>query len=109
MRTTKVWLTVWQQWCVARNIDDKMDSYSPQVLDEIPTKFYAEVISGRNTGQRTSQTRLTRQVSSLKKLPGVHHQQARVQEVSRDSKLQGEMSQILRQRKTAQQSSGIHS
>ena len=42
-RTTQTWLTVWQKWCLVRNIDDKMECFSPQVLDEILTKFYAEV------------------------------------------------------------------
>ena len=42
-RTTRTWLTVWQKWCLVRNIDDKMEYFSPQVLDEILTKFYTEV------------------------------------------------------------------
>jgi len=42
-RTTQTWLPVWQKWCLARNIDDKMECFSPQVVDEILTKFYAEV------------------------------------------------------------------
>ena len=42
-RTTQTWLTVWRNWCLARNIDDKMECFSPQVLDGILTKFYAEV------------------------------------------------------------------
>ena len=35
IRTTKTWLNVWQQWCLALSTDDKMEPYSPQVLDEI--------------------------------------------------------------------------
>jgi len=31
------------KWCEARNIDDKIESFSPQALDESLTKFYAEV------------------------------------------------------------------
>ena len=42
-RTTQTWLTVWRKWCAARNIDDKIECFSPQALDEILTKFYAEV------------------------------------------------------------------
>ena len=42
-RTTQTWLTVWQNWCLARNIDNKIECFTPRVLDEILTKFYAEV------------------------------------------------------------------
>ena len=42
-RTTQTWLTVWMKWCKARNIDDEIESFTPQALDEILTKFYAEV------------------------------------------------------------------
>ena len=42
-RTTQTWLAVWTKWCEGRNIDDKIESFSPQALDEILTKFYAEV------------------------------------------------------------------
>ena len=52
---------------------------------------------------------ITRQVSTPKKLFSIHHQRARVQKVSGDSKLQGKMSQIPRKRKTAQQSSAVQS
>ena len=42
-RTTQTWLTVWMKWCKARNIDDKIERYSPQALDEVLKKFYVEV------------------------------------------------------------------
>lgn len=42
-RTTQTWLTVWMKWCEARNIDDRIERYSPQALDEVLTKFYVEV------------------------------------------------------------------
>ena len=42
-RTTQTWLTAWQKWCQARNIDNTMECFTPRVLDEILTKFFAEV------------------------------------------------------------------
>ena len=42
-RTTQTWLTVWMKWCKVRNIDEKIERYSPQALDEVLTKFYVEV------------------------------------------------------------------
>ena len=42
-RTTQTWLTVWMKWCTARNIDDKIERYSPQAQDEVLKKFYVEV------------------------------------------------------------------
>ena len=42
-RTTQTWLTVWMKWCEARNIDDRIERFSPQALDEVWTKFYVEV------------------------------------------------------------------
>ena len=45
---------------------------------------------------------------SAKKLFGIHHHQARVQEVPTDFKFQGKMSIIPRQRKTVQPSLAVH-
>ena len=42
-RTTQTWLTVWMKWCKVRNIDEKIERYSPQALDEVLKKFYVEV------------------------------------------------------------------
>ena len=42
-RTTQTWMTVWRKWCAARSINENIESFSPQVLDGILTKFYAEV------------------------------------------------------------------
>ena len=112
-RTTQTWLTVWRNWCLARNIDDKMECFSPQVLDGILTKFYAEVRKKdgseyESDSLRVMQASLDRYLRQ-KKLFGIHYQRARVQKVSRDSKFQGKMSQVPRQRKTAQQSSAVQS
>ena len=42
-RTTQTWLTVWIKWCKVRNIDENIERYSPQALDEVLKKFYLEV------------------------------------------------------------------
>ena len=69
-RTKQTWLTVWQNWCLARNIDNKIECFAPRVLDEILTKFYAEVRKKRWHRVRTRftshYTGITRQVSSPK-------------------------------------------
>ena len=69
-RTTQTCLTVWQNWCLARNIDNKIECFAPRVLDEILTKFYAEVRKKRWHRVRTRfishYTGITRQVSSPK-------------------------------------------
>ena len=43
-RTTQTWLTdlEWKKWCEARNIDDRIERFSPQALDEVLTKSYVE-------------------------------------------------------------------
>ena len=61
---------MWQNWCLARNIDNKIECFAPRDLDEILTKFYAEVRKKRWDRVRTRftshYTGITRQVSSPK-------------------------------------------
>ena len=42
-RTTQTWLTVCKKWCEARNIDDRIERFTPRALDDLLTKFYVEV------------------------------------------------------------------
>ena len=42
-QTMQTWLTVWMKWCEVRSIDIKIESFSPQALDKILTKFFIEV------------------------------------------------------------------
>ena len=42
-RSTKTWLFVLQKWCQSRSISEKIEKLSPQELDKILSKFYAEV------------------------------------------------------------------
>ena len=42
-RTTQTWLTVWVKWCEVRNIDERIERFSPRVLDEVLTKLCVEV------------------------------------------------------------------
>ena len=65
-RTTQTWPTVWVKLCEARNIDDRIESFSSQALDEVLTKFYAEVRKkdGIRTGLASGDANIHRQVSS---------------------------------------------
>lgn len=42
-KSTKTWLRVWQEWAVVRNYSSEIESYSPEDLDEVLQKFYAEL------------------------------------------------------------------
>ena len=42
-RATKTWMSAWTEWCKARNINVKMESYCPQALDGLLNKFYIEI------------------------------------------------------------------
>ena len=42
-RATKTWMTAWEEWCKARNINVNMESHCPQALDGLLNKFYVEI------------------------------------------------------------------
>ena len=42
-RATKTWMSARAEWCKARNINVNMESYCPQALDGLLTKFYVEI------------------------------------------------------------------
>ena len=58
-RTTQTWLTAWQKWCQARNIDNTMECFTTRVLDEILTKFFAEVRKKDGTEYESDSLRIT--------------------------------------------------
>ena len=104
-RTRQTWLAGWQKWCLARNIDDKMEGFSPQVLDEILTKFYAEV--RKKDGSEYEPDSLRIMQAALDRYLRQKNYSASIINVrqfkkSQETKLQGKMSQIPRQRKTDQ-------
>ena len=58
-RTTQTWLTAWEKWCQARNIDNTMERFTPRVLDEILTKFFVEVWKKDGTEYEPDSLRIT--------------------------------------------------
>ena len=65
-RTTQTWATVWVKWCEARNIDDRIERFSSQALDDVLAKFYVEVRKkdGIRTGLASGDASIHRQASS---------------------------------------------
>ena len=58
-RTTQTWLTAWEKWCQARNIDNTMECFTPRVLDEILKKFFVEVWKKDGTEYEPDSLRIT--------------------------------------------------